>query len=366
MSAKPLAIIACLTAISLNFLSTHKATGCTDFQIETTGNNVIVGRSMEWGLNLKSHIRVQPRGQERVSQTPDGKSGVSWKSKYGFVGIDSNGMDVTVDGLNEKGLSLGCLWLPGTTYQDVAYNQADKAINVTDLGTWILGNFATTEEVKTAIGDIRVWAKPVAECGGIPTMHLALHDATGASAVVEFINGEQKIYDNPNGVLTNAPTFDWHRINLRNYVHLSARNAQPIELKGSVLAPPGQGSGFLGIPGDWTPPSRFVRTTAMLAFAKPVSTAKEAVNLAQHILNAVDIPIGDISDKQGNVEHNDYTQWIVVKDLTNKITYFRSYDNLTLRAIDLNRLDFAEGSKVKIMPIAGGEAIVDTTAHIRQ
>jgi len=293
-----------------------------------------------------------------------GKTGLKWKSKYGYLGLDADNMPLAVDGINETGFSLGLLWLPGTVYQDVPGATPEVAMSVVDIGHWILGNFKTVAEVKAAIGNVRVWAPKLADWGGTPTAHLALHDAQGNSVVIEFVDGQQKIYDNPGRVLTNAPTFDWQTTNLRNYIHVSAANAQPAAIRGSVLAPPGQGGGFLGIPGDWTPPSRFVRTTAMLAFAKAVKDAPAGVNLAQHVLNAVDIPLGDVREATGELDHSDYTQWIVVKDLTNRVLYFRSYDNLTLRAIDLKKLNFTEGTKSRrLTPIAGGNPVIDVTGQ---
>ena len=104
------------------------------------------------------------------------------------------------------------------------------------------------------------------------------------------------------------------------------------------MAPVGQGSGFLGIPGDWSPPSRFVKTATYLRFAKETANSLEAVNLAEHFLNAVDIPLGEVRDP--GKDTGDYTQWVVIKDLTQKVFYFRSYGDLVLKMIDLKKLNF--------------------------
>lgn len=348
------------TALSLTGLALEASVACTDFMVKTSDGTKIVGRSMEWGADLKSNIRKYPREQERTSTTPDNKPALSWKSKYGYIALDANNMPLAIDGMNEKGLSVGMLWMPGTIYQDVTATPAANVINLLDLDHWLLGNFTSVAEVKDAMAKVKVWAPQMAEWGGTPTAHLAVHDASGASAVIEFTNGQQKIYDNTATVLTNAPTFDWHKTNLSNYVNISASNAEPIRVRDTILAPPGQGGGFLGIPGDWTPPSRFVRTCAMLGFAKPVVDAKAGVNLTLHILNAVDIPLGDVRPADKQIDHSDYTQWVVVKDLTNSQFYFRSYDNLNLRKIDLKKLDFGKSTKAEqLTPVAGGNAAVD-------
>ena len=357
--------ISILSAICIQIFACNTANACTDFVVNTEDAKFIVGRSMEWGLDLQSQVWQYPRNQSRSSTSPAGAKGLSWSSKYGYLGLDSNNLPIALDGLNEQGLSIGLLWLPGTIYQEVNESKPESALNLMDLGHWLLGNFASVAEVKSEISKVKIWAPEIKDWGGKPTAHIAIHDSQGHSAVIEFINGEQKFYDNPNGVLTNAPTFDWHVVNLRNYLRVSAGNAAPLKIEGTVLAPPGQGGGFLGIPGDWTPPSRFVRTTAMLQFAKKVKDSGSGVTLAQHILNAVDIPLGDVRQQSNDLEHSDYTQWIVIKDLSNKVLYFRSYDNLTLHAIDLKKLNLQKGQEpVRLTPVAIDDPIVDITDKV--
>jgi choloylglycine hydrolase len=100
--------------------------------------------------------------------------------------------------------------------------------------------------------------------------------------------------------MTNSPPFDWHLTNLRNYVKLSPVNAEPLNLSGEVFAPLGAGSGLLGIPGDPTPPSRFVRALGLAISAKPLPDAAQTVRLAEHVLNNFDIPLGFIRSTAGD------------------------------------------------------------------
>jgi len=123
---------------------------------------------------------------------------------------------------------------------------------------------------------------------------------------------------------------------------------------------------MLGIPGDYTPPSRFLRATALAFASQPVPTAKEASNLAFHILNAVDIPIGVIAEKipgkNGAKDTLAYeqTQWVTVYDLKNKIAYFRTYADLNIRQIDLNRVNFA-GKGLQYVPMSRQMTAEDLT-----
>jgi choloylglycine hydrolase len=162
-----------------------------------------------------------------------------------------------------------------------------------------------------------------------------------------------QIHDNPNTVLTNYPPFDWMVINLQNYIHLSAFNAAPQKIQGKIFEQTGQGSGMLGLPGDLTPPSRFVRISTFLQFANQPQNRVEAVNLAEHLLNTFDIPKGVIRDREKN---EDYTQWIVIKDQTNKVFYFRSYKNLILKSIDMKKIHFEPGS-------TGGSIKIDLSSE---
>lgn len=335
------------------------AFGCTDFVVEAADGTRVNGRSLEFATELESQVKVFPRGRRVVSMSSDEKPGVEWVSKYGYVGVTCLGQDFSMDGLNEKGLSFGLLWLPGTEYPTIAKTELRRGLDFVDLGAWILGNFCNVAQVKEGLKKVRVWGHPVPPLPGIPPVHVAVHDVDGNSLVIEFVKGQMKVYDNPNSVLTNSPPFDWQIVNLSNYLNLSAENAAPVERYGYTLNPPGQGSGLLGIPGDWSPPSRFVRMSTYLRFAKEVADAEGAVILTQHLLNAVDIPLGEIRAQNGE---EDYTQWTVVKDLTNRVFYFRSYNDLTLKKIDLNRLNFEAGAMSKSVPIDLNKGYINITS----
>jgi len=206
----------------------------------------------------------------------------------------------------------------------------------------------------------------VPQLKSVPGFHAAVHDARGKSMVIEFIGGETKIYDNPIGVMTNKPTFDWQLTNLRNYVNLEPYDRESRQIAGVKIDPAGSGSGWLGMPGDWTPPSRFVRTVQIVNSADPAKDAGEAVNLAAHILNAVDIPLGVIRTKgPANKLMVDYTQWIVIKDLTHRELYFRTYQNLNLKKVSLKKLDLSPRATVKSFPMASQSTVIDMTDKLK-
>lgn len=312
-----------------------KGFACTDFVLMDQNNHCVVGRSMEFGLDLKSEIISSPVGGKRESMI-NGKTGFTWTQNYAFIGLSALGRDNwIVDGMNEKGLSVGALWLLGSVYPEVSLNDLSRTIALQDVGAWLLGTCGTTEEAKLALGQVQIYTEKLAELGQIPPLHFALHDQTGNSAVVEFIDGEMKISNNPLGVLTNAPKFEWHMTNLSNYINLSPINDGPTNFGQIVIYPVGQGTGLLGLPGDWTPASRFVRIAVLKSTVYKAAANGANVNLAFHLLNTVDIPRGAIQEKSG--KNADYTQWVCVKDLQDKTLYYRTYDNLIIKSINLNQ-----------------------------
>lgn len=337
-------------------------TACCDFLIQSTDNTWVNGRSMEFAVPFDSSIVVHQRGERNISTAPNDQSGLKWESKYGFVTLIGMGLDSSVDGLNEKGLSMGFLWLPTSEYQKVPTGKNEQAINLIDLGTWVLGNFATVQEVREGLSKVFVWAEAIPQLKMIPPLHLSVHDSQGNSIVVEFIDGRKNIHENNVNVLTNFPTFDWQRINLLNYTNLRPINASPVGFKGQEYTLLGQGSGMLGLPGDWMPSSRFVRLFAIKEAAIPVQNKKDAVNLALHILNAMNIPLGAIRETDINKPNSmDYTQWIVVKDLSNKQFYFRTYENQNVYKLDLTKLDFSPGKSFKPLLLSIPADYIDIT-----
>ena len=347
------------------FIGINDSKACTDFLIKAQDGTVVNGRTMEFPVDLESKVWIVPRGMSNTSVSDKGVKGLSWKTKYAFMGIDGfNLKDIYVEGMNEKGLSYGGLMYTGAKYQEA---EPGKFVTYADLASWILGNFATVDEVKKELPRILVADKYIKNVHGSLGLHMAIHDATGKSIVVEFINGEQKIYDNKVGVITNHPDFNWQMTNLSNYINLDQNDKEPKTINGYPVGPTGVGSGMLGLPGDWTPPSRFIRVSyAINATLKPKNSL-EAVNLAEHIINIVDIPKGVIKEKINPVIHIYGTaQWSIIKDLTNKVLYFRTYDNLTLRKIDLKKFELAEGNTKKSLAISKiFPAVIDTTETLR-
>lgn len=331
-------------------LGVNVSFACSDFQVKAKDGSIVIGRSMEFPVDLHSNVVIVPRGRQFISVNDKGIKGITWTNKYGFLGIDAyNVKNGYVEGFNEKGLAFDALMFTGAKYQSAL---PGKFVTISDFGCWVMGNFATVAEVKEALPKVNVAGISLKESHGELYFHIALHDAAGKNLVIEFIDGEVKVYDNPLGVLTNRPSFDWQINNLRNYINLDAHDRKDKTLNGLRIEPAGVGSGLLGLPGDWTPPSRFVRLAFSLDAALPVKDNSEAVNLAEHLLSMVDIPKGAIKENPFPfVNMEGYAQWVVIKDLKNLILYYRTYENPAWKMIDLKKFALAPGTPQKSIAI---------------
>jgi choloylglycine hydrolase len=343
--------------------SLHQGFGCTDFQFTAQDRTVFAARTMDFPIPMGSKLTAFSRDQWYTSKAPDGTDGLRWQSKYGFVGIIPFGLAGAVaEGLNEEGLSFGCLWLEDSEYQKVPDDQKNRALTLIDVGKWILGSFATVDEVRSGIKGVKIWGEKIDILNRIPQLHIALHDAKGNNLVIEFINGDVIIHDNPLGVLTNEPPFSWHLKNLAGYNYLSSNNTADVVINGKTIK--GE-SGMVGLPGGLDPKSRFVRIATAVRFALKPQTAMEGIVQASHLLNLVDVTKGLAQEVINGRLCQDTTWWSSIKDLTHKIFYYRSYDDLALRMINIAKLNFTSGQTYNQLPVeALTPTLIDVTAQL--
>lgn len=338
---------------------------CTGIKLEAKDGSVVHGRTLEFGVKVDTSTVIVPRGYEFVGTTPKGP-GLAYKAKYATVGAIAYDNLAILDGMNEKGLAVGTFYFPGFAgYSEITSENQSKAVSPIEFSNWIVTQFATIEELKAALSNVVIAPTIYKEWGNaVPPFHYIVYDKSGRSLVIEPINGKFVTYDNPLGVFTNSPTFDWHMTNLRNFINMTTVNAKPIELDGVKLEPFSQGSGMVGIPGDFTSPSRFVRATIFSSAALPAETANEAVLQAFHILNQFDIPVGTIREKMKGVIHTDYTMITCVRDPQTLKYYFKTYEDQSIKCLDLNKFDW-NAKSVKKLSTAGKEHIIDISFNLK-
>ncbi len=326
---------------ALMALYPYDATACTGISLTAKDGGRVVARTVEWAESaMECGYVVTPRGHMHQSLTPTGENGMKYKSLYGYVGIYTEYAPFIVEGINEAGLSAGLFFFPGYG-QYMTYNQSHNATTLCDMQfvSWALSQFSSIDQLKSAISEIDL----VSLDHRIGSVHWRIAEPNGKTVVLEFVNGKPCFYDNPLGVITNSPGFEWQMMNLNNYVNLLPGSASPQEIANGVqLKAFGGGSGMLGLPGDYTPPSRFVRAAFLQTTAPVQPTSFDASMMAFHLLNNFDVPVGLQTPKgKAPAGLQSATQFTSASDLSAMRFYYRTVWNSDIRCIDLMNIDFS-------------------------
>lgn len=319
------------------------ALACTAVDLVAADKSVIAGRTMEWAFDMKWALVSVPKGAELTLTAPraTGLPPKTVATLYSVVGVSAGIIPggALLEGQNSVGLGMSGNFLPGfTEYQSVTPEDKNY-VDILTFGSWVLGSFATVDEVRAALQSTKVWADGTLNSGPTPpTLHFIFTDRSGKGIVVEYVKGELQISDNVAHVLTNPPTYDWHINNARNYLNLTPVGPTERQIAGANVTALGQGGGMFGLPGDYTPPSRFIRAAALRAAVTQPANAAAGIQTVGHILNTVDIPIGAAQFRKADGSLGaDYTQWVAIKDLTNNRLLIADYANRTnFLTIDLD------------------------------
>lgn len=335
------------------------AWACTGMQIKAKDGSYVNGRTVEFGMSLDIAIMVVPHHFTFKGTLPDGNTGYTYQSKYAAIGANTFGSPAIVDGVNEKGLSVGMFYFPGYAgYTPVTEKNKSKGLSPIEFPNWVLTQFATVDEVKQNLSSVVIVATTPKGWPGLPPFHYVVYDKSGKSIAIEPVNGELKVYDNPLGVFTNSPTFDWHMTNLSNYVNLTTQNAAPVIIDGVKIKQFGEGSGMHGLPGDFTPPSRFVRAAVFSSSALPTQNSATAVMQMFHLLNQFDIPIGSVRSMDGKTMIPESTIATSVKDPNLLKYYIRTYQDQNIRSVALNEFDL-DSKDLVFIDLSGDTSISD-------
>lgn len=340
-------IIAASVSVALAFapMASH---ACTSFLLKGSDNGYVYGRTMEFGLPLKSELIMIPRNYAFKGIGTDGKygSGNNWNGKYAVAGMNALGLVELVDGMNEKGLIGGMLNLPNSAeFQAVSAADSIKSISSLQMLTYVLTNFATVEEIKAGLQKIKVNGAKIALYGNnTPLVHYTFHDANGKSIAVEYVKGELSILDNPSTVMTNDPPMPDHLKSIGNYVNLSKVEKPPLVINGATFLAPSSGSGLHGLPGDYLSPSRFIRALFLSSSVPTQFTSTQMANAAWHILGSFDIPPGAVTLPSNNpygggVGGYEVTEWSVVANNKNMTYSVKMYENTNIYTFDLNKMN---------------------------
>jgi choloylglycine hydrolase len=327
---------------------------CTSFRLRATDGTIVVGRTMEFPNAMATKLTVLPRGFAGRGHAPAGE-GLSWTAAHGAAGMDVFDMPGSLtDGINEQGLYAGLLYMPGFC----EYTPADGAdpaslLSIVDAVAYVLGTCASVEEATRAMAAATVWPWEFEQFGFAPPAHLVVHDDSGACAVFEWSHGEMLTFENPIGVVTNAPHLDWHLTNLRNYLTVSTSTPQARTIEGVELKPLGEGVGITDLPGGASPPARFVRAVALTASLRPVPDGPALEQAALHVLNNFDIAAGLIR-QDSSAADDDRTLWSSISNLSARRYAVRTYGNPQVQVLDLADAPLGASAPVQVEIGPGG------------
>ncbi|MEQ2425463.1 choloylglycine hydrolase family protein [Enterocloster hominis (ex Hitch et al. 2024)] len=299
---------------------------CTAITIRTAQGNTCFGRTMDFSYPLDPELYISPRGYEWNNLAATHRI----RSRYSFIGAGQDLPPVIfADGVNEMGFGAAVLYFPGYAQYDTVdsgdgLKDPRPPIAAIELVSFLLGLCASVSQAATLLDTIRIVGQKDSVTNTVAPLHWILADQDGACMAVERTGDGLRLMDNPMGVLANSPDFQWHMTNLRNYMDLSPYQPQDADWGSVRLAPFGQGAGTLGLPGDFTPPSRFVRAAYLKSHSPIPSSQEEALNTGFHILENVSIPKGAVMTDR---ETADYTQYTAMIDLSARKYSFRTYDN---------------------------------------
>ena len=347
--------------------------GCTYFTIDTPEGEV-VARTMELGglLPKDKDVTVPWYVVKTAKDTVFGHDPVihncelaqDWKGKYDHVGIGVGPSKQLQEAINSEGLSVQTHTLRGSQYQK-ANATGSTNICFSDITSFMVSNFASVAEVSNAL---KTQVSVIGDSDSDGYFHWAVTDKYHQAIVIEYVNGQLNIHNNTVRVMTNDPTFDFHLQNLNQYVWLgtSWSNQKAVAVDSEIGTVPQQishGINLGGIPGDVSPPSRFVKAFYLKQYSQlntPAKSLSEGIILATSIMNTVFIPKGVISLKPGD-ESYDFTQFSTIKIPSQSKFYFKTYDNNQWKMIDLKKLTFESGKSSMELLNRGESGIKDVT-----
>lgn len=287
------------------------------------------GRNMDIGYSFNEEVVFVPRNYDMKF-----KHYKNLKNHFAMIGVACviNDYPLFADAINEHGLGIAGLNFPD--YAHYNENICDDKSNIApyEIIPWILSTCKNVEQARELLSQINIISLPFLENLQLAPLHWIISDKEN-SIVLESTKDGVKIFDNPVGVLTNNPTFDWHLTNLSNYLGCCAVDLCEKDILGHTAKPLGHGTGGIGLPGDTSTTSRFIKTV----FAKQNSKCEpeETSNISQffHILDSVAVPRGFAVSKDGIA---DYTTYSVCASLDRGIYYYKTYDNNQITAINMH------------------------------
>jgi penicillin V acylase-like amidase (Ntn superfamily) len=329
-----------LTALTTLVFVTPAADACTRAVYFGKEGQTVTGRSMDWLEDMQTNLWVFPRGMKRDGGLEKGS--LEWTSKYGSVAtsVYEGG---TADGMNEKGLVANMLYLAESEYPPLDDKRPGMCISA--WAQYLLDNFATVEEAVTEIKKDAFRVVTVeAPNGAKGTVHLSISDASGDSAIFEYVKGKLVVHhDKKHQVMTNSPVYD-EQIALNKYWQ---------QIGGTVM-----------LPGTNRAADRFARASFYINATKQSADPREAVAAVFSVMRNVSVPRGIGTKEQPNISS---TIWRTVSDQKNRVYYYEDTNSPGVLWVKLDKIDFKEGSGTRKLTLVGKPDVIgDQTGNFEK
>ncbi len=309
---------------------------CTRAVYQGKDGVVITVRSMDWLSDLGTNLWIFPRGMQRHGAA--GPTSATWTSQYGSV-VASAFDAASADGMNEKGLVTSLLYLAESVYPTPVTDEKRKPVSISVWAQYVLDHYATVAETVAALKAEPIYVVAVdTPDGHAGTVHLAISDPSGDSAIFEYVAGKLMIHHGrEHQVMTNSPTYDQQL----------ALNAYWQQIGGTVM-----------LPGTNRAADRFARASFYINAIPKTDNAQEAVANAFSVIRNCSVPLGISTPGQPNISS---TLWRTVSDHKNRRYYFESTRSPNVFWVDLTTLDFGDG-KVRKLTLTTGAIYAGNTA----
>ncbi|HJJ12839.1 MAG TPA: choloylglycine hydrolase [Clostridiaceae bacterium] len=299
---------------------------CTCINFKTKDN--YFGRNLDLEYRFNEKVVITPRNYKFNL-----KNGTSITSKYSMIGMATvvSNYPLYAEATNEKGLSMAGLYFPKNA---CFFKEEDNKLNLSpyELIPYFLGLYSSISEIKKDITKLNITNTPFSKEMPVSDLHWMISDESEC-IVIEQMEDGLKVYNNPIGVLTNNPPFEYHLNNINNYSNLSPYNSENTFSNKINLNQYGQGMGAIGLPGDNSPASRFIRASFNKLNSKCEDDEKSSVTQFFHILDSVSMVQGTTITKENK---NDITTYSCCINTSKGIYYYKTYTNNQIIAIKMS------------------------------
>ena len=303
---------------------------CTSLTFQTS--DFYFGRNLDLEYNFGEKIVITPRQYPFIF-----KFAGTLSEHYAIIGTAqiTDGCPLYAEAVNEKGLCLAALNFPGNAVYAETPESGKTNLAPFELFGFLLGTCATVKEAEEKLKAVCITHTAFKDGYPVAPLHWHIADKD-RSLVLECIKDGMHLYENPVGVLTNNPPFPFQLTNLQNYMHLTSNPPENRFAPALKLAPYGQGMGALGLPGDASPASRFVRAAFCKWNTELPSGEEASVTQFFHILDNVAMVAGSVRTPENKFDRTTYSSCI---NASRGICYYKTYNNNQISAVSMHKTD---------------------------